>query len=295
MSTDDEIIGVPDHGGWAVLVTVAGDGTLLDRPRVELVDEDLPKIPHHSEGQALPLHEAVALEERVRVSAERHAKLGLDAVAMTVPGRILGIALRQCPRLPPTIAERITVIHLARTEGTIFSHKAKRWNPRQPRWPMNRFARSKFNLPRPDSENNAMTPSSTSATGQHSACPVCNPNEPSSIAPLASETSCPRCGYLIWFTREQVGNDQIVKPTVRLLKPDMVEKLIGLETLVRAKRLVLDVREVELMPSPSLGKLVRLNKTVQAACGRLVFRNLSPNLFNVFQITGLDRVFDVEV
>ena len=51
MSRDDGIIGVSDHGGWAVLVTVAGDGTLLDRRRVELVDEDLPKIPHHSEGR----------------------------------------------------------------------------------------------------------------------------------------------------------------------------------------------------------------------------------------------------
>ena len=30
-----------------------------------------------------------------------------NAVAMTVPGRILGVALRQCPGLPPTIAERI--------------------------------------------------------------------------------------------------------------------------------------------------------------------------------------------
>jgi len=109
MSRDDGIIGVSDHGGWAVLVTVAGDGTLLDRRRVELVDEDLPKIPHHSEGQGLPLDEAVALVERVRVSAERHAKLGLDAVAATVPGRISiqGVALRQCPALPPTIAERI--------------------------------------------------------------------------------------------------------------------------------------------------------------------------------------------
>src|SRR5260370_23839751 len=107
MSRDDGIIGVSDHGGWGVLVTVAGDGTLLDRRRVELVDEDLPKIPHHSEGQALPLPEAVALVERVRVSAERHAKLVLEAVAMTVPRRILGVALRQCPELPPTIAERI--------------------------------------------------------------------------------------------------------------------------------------------------------------------------------------------
>jgi hypothetical protein len=107
MPGGDGIIGVSDHGGWAVLVTVAGDGTLLDRRRVELVDEDLPKIPHHSEGQALPLNEAVALVERVRASAERHAKLALAAVAMTVPGRIVGVALRHCPELPSTIAERI--------------------------------------------------------------------------------------------------------------------------------------------------------------------------------------------
>jgi hypothetical protein len=105
--SDEAIIGVSDHGGWAVLVTVAAGGKLLDRRRVELVDENLPKIPHHSEGQALLVDEAVALVERVRVSAERHSKLVLDAVAITTPARILGVALRQCPPLPPTIAERI--------------------------------------------------------------------------------------------------------------------------------------------------------------------------------------------
>jgi hypothetical protein len=106
MAKNGGIIGVSDHGGWAVLVTVARDGTLLDRRRVELVGEGLPKIPHHSEGQGLPLDKAVALVERVRVSAERHAVLALDAVARAVP-RILGVALRKCPQLPPTIAERI--------------------------------------------------------------------------------------------------------------------------------------------------------------------------------------------
>ena len=106
MAKHDGIIGVSDHGGWAVLVTVARDGTLLDRRRVELVGEGLPKIPHHSECQRLPLDEAVELVERVRASAEKHAALALDAVTIAVP-RILGIALRQCPPLPPTIAERI--------------------------------------------------------------------------------------------------------------------------------------------------------------------------------------------
>lgn len=107
MTDDSAIIGVSDHGGWAILVTVAGDGTLLDRRRVELVDEDLPKIPHHTEGQTLPLNEAVALVERVQASAERHATLALEAVATTVPLPVRAIALRRCPQLPPTIAERI--------------------------------------------------------------------------------------------------------------------------------------------------------------------------------------------
>src|SRR5579863_8270448 len=93
MSINGGIIGVSDHGGWAVLVTVASDGTLLDRRRVELVDNDLPALPHHHEGQGLPPEKAVALVERVRVSAEQHATRALDAVAMAVP-HIIGVALR---------------------------------------------------------------------------------------------------------------------------------------------------------------------------------------------------------
>jgi len=106
MSKDGGIIGVADHGGWAVLVTAARDGALLDRRRVELVDDELPAIPHHHEAQMLPLDEAVALIERVRVSAERHAVLALEAVATAVPD-IRGIALRDYQPLPPTIAERL--------------------------------------------------------------------------------------------------------------------------------------------------------------------------------------------
>src|SRR6185437_6867544 len=99
MSNEGGIIGISDHGGWAVLVTAARDGTLLDRRRAELVDEGLPKIPHHSEAQRLPLDQAVALVERVRISAEKHAVLALDTVGRSAP-RIFGIALRICPQLP---------------------------------------------------------------------------------------------------------------------------------------------------------------------------------------------------
>lgn len=100
------IVGVSDHGGWGIFVTVARDGKLLDRRRVELVDESLPAIPHHHEAQMLPVDQGVALVERVRASAEEYAALALSEVVKAVP-EIQGIALRACPPLPPTIAERI--------------------------------------------------------------------------------------------------------------------------------------------------------------------------------------------
>ena len=135
MSNENGIIGVSDHGGWAVLVTVASDGTLLDRRRAELVDEGLPKIPHHSEGQGLPVGEAVALVERVRVSAERHAALALDAVMLEVP-RILGVALRECPQLPPTIAERIKDYRAQNVADWVMYRKAVALAAKARGWPV---------------------------------------------------------------------------------------------------------------------------------------------------------------
>ena len=101
------IVGVSDHAGWAVMMTVTADGKIQDRRRVELVDADVPNMPIHHDAQTLPAAGAVALVERVRASAARNAKLALDALAKEVSSPIRGIALRQCPELPPTIAERI--------------------------------------------------------------------------------------------------------------------------------------------------------------------------------------------
>jgi hypothetical protein len=100
-------IGVADHAGWAVLVTVAVDGKVLDSRRVELVDADLPVMPHHHNAKALPLEQALDLVERVRLSADRHATRALDAVASAVASPIRSVAMRICPPLPATVAERL--------------------------------------------------------------------------------------------------------------------------------------------------------------------------------------------
>ncbi len=93
MSQDAAIVGVSDHGGWAVLVTVAAGGVVLDSRRVDLVDEDLPSIPHHHEAQKLPLDQALELVERVRLSAERHSRLRFEALEAVMPSKIRGAAL----------------------------------------------------------------------------------------------------------------------------------------------------------------------------------------------------------
>jgi hypothetical protein len=103
-----------------VLVTVATGGELLDRRTIELTEPGLPTHPHHHEGswavgryrdspwaRAISLPEAISLVERVRQSAERGARRGLEALAQVVEVPIAGIALRACPDLPATIEERI--------------------------------------------------------------------------------------------------------------------------------------------------------------------------------------------
>ncbi len=113
-------IGVAENGNTAVLVTVAPGGELFDRRRIDLTDRGMPSHPHHHEGswavgrylntpgaRELSLAEAVAPVERVRVSAARGAREGLEALAGAVPAPIATIAIRVCPKLPPTTEERI--------------------------------------------------------------------------------------------------------------------------------------------------------------------------------------------
>jgi hypothetical protein len=110
VSRSDAFVGVSDHGGWAVLVTVATDGRLLDRRRVDLVDEHLPKLPHHHEAQRLPLEEALDLVERVRISADRHATLALAAVPRPSPPASRASRSARAHHCRATTAERLATI-----------------------------------------------------------------------------------------------------------------------------------------------------------------------------------------
>ena len=129
-------VGVAEHGNSAVLVTVAPSGELLDRRRVDLT-RDLPTHPYHHEGswavgrylnspwaRAISLADAVALVERVRESAARGARASLEALAATVPVPIASIAIRVCPKLPPTTEERIADSRVANVADSVMYREA---------------------------------------------------------------------------------------------------------------------------------------------------------------------------
>lgn len=145
MNNDGAVVGISDHGGWAILVTVARDGTLLDRRRVELVDDHLPAIPYHHEAQALPIDQATKLIDRVRASAERHAAAALDEVAKDVPN-VNAIALRVCPPLPPTIAERLKDYHAKNNADWVMYRQALASAAQARGWRVHWFDAKKLDL-----------------------------------------------------------------------------------------------------------------------------------------------------
>ena len=129
-------VGIAEHGNSAVLVTVASAGELLDRRRIDLT-HGLPTHPYHHEGswavgryvnsswaRLISLTDAIALVERVRESAVRGAHEGLEALADSVAAPIASIAIRLCPKLPPTIEERIADTRASNVADSIMYREA---------------------------------------------------------------------------------------------------------------------------------------------------------------------------
>lgn len=128
------IVGVSDHCGWAVLMTVAADGSVIDRRRIELVDEGLPMLPYHHDAQLLAIDEAVALIARVRQSAEARAVAGLEALARELPAKIAGISMRVCPPIPDSVEERLSSYRAQNVADTVMYRDALALAARERGW-----------------------------------------------------------------------------------------------------------------------------------------------------------------
>lgn len=70
-------------------------------------------------------------------------------------------------------------------------------------------------------------------------------------------------------------------------------ELFGLVEEQAGGGILLNFDNVEFLSSAALGKLITLDRKVKASKGRLKMCNIRPEIFEVFQITKLNKVFDI--
>ena len=83
----------------------------------------------------------------------------------------------------------------------------------------------------------------------------------------------------------------------RILEETMVaqigEQLSELVQTGSELRLLLDFKNVEHMSSAMLGVLITLNKRLAERQGRLTLAGIQPQVYEVFKITRLDKLFNI--
>jgi anti-sigma B factor antagonist len=98
---------------------------------------------------------------------------------------------------------------------------------------------------------------------------------------------------------EDIGDVTVVNFTDKKILDEQNIQLIG-EQLFRLvdelgrRKLLLNFGNVEYLSSAALGKFITLNKKVNAAGGRLILCNIDPQIYEVFEITKLNKLFNIK-
>ena len=106
------VLGVADHNGWAVCVTVAvsrGVPVIVDRRRLDLVEPGVPSQPYHHDTVRMPVPDAERLVAHVRESVMKTTLARVTALCRELQTQytIAAMSLRIPPLnyVPVTVAE----------------------------------------------------------------------------------------------------------------------------------------------------------------------------------------------
>lgn len=97
---------------------------------------------------------------------------------------------------------------------------------------------------------------------------------------------------------EEVGDVTIVRFTDKKILDETNIQIIGnqLFALVEEadrKKIILDFTQVEYLSSAALGKLITMDKKVKSVEGKLRLCTIRPDIYEVFAITRLNKLFDI--
>ncbi|MBN2477144.1 MAG: STAS domain-containing protein [Pirellulales bacterium] len=75
---------------------------------------------------------------------------------------------------------------------------------------------------------------------------------------------------------------------------ELGQEMFRLVEVENREKLLLNFSSVDFLSSAALGKLITLDKKVKASGGVLKLSNIRPEIYEVFAITKLNRLFDIK-
>jgi anti-sigma B factor antagonist len=90
---------------------------------------------------------------------------------------------------------------------------------------------------------------------------------------------------IITFMHEDVLTEEYIK--------GLEESIMSVVEQARRQNVVLDFGNVRFLSSAVLGLLIKVHKKICERKGRLELCNISPNIYKVFEITRLNKVFEI--
>jgi len=101
------------------------------------------------------------------------------------------------------------------------------------------------------------------------------------------------------FEIADVGDVTVVRLTDRKVVDEtniqeLGKELFSLVEEEKRKNLLLNFSAVGFLSSSALGKLITLEKKVKANGGKLKLSNIRPEIYEVFAITKLNKLFDIK-
>ena len=101
------------------------------------------------------------------------------------------------------------------------------------------------------------------------------------------------------LTLSEVGDVTVVRFVDRKILDElniqeMGQELFQLVEEGKKTHLILNFQQVEFLSSAALGKLITLDKKVKAHGGKMKLSNIRPEIYEVFAITKLNKLFDIK-
>jgi anti-anti-sigma factor len=138
-----------------------------------------------------------------------------------------------------------------------------------------------------------MVISSRTPEGLRNSCRVCGSDLKVEPPELTRDVPCHRCGHLIWFTWQDLGEVEVFHPIVGLLSRESLDSFLDSVAIRPGVQLVLDLSDVRYFSSAVLSQLINLKRRVTTVGGRFTIQNVHSELLEVFRVTHLDHVFEM--